>query len=144
MGAPKLKVIKNDRDHARAISLVETLWNAKPGSPDHDVLEVLGVLIDEYESRRFPISAPKPIDAVLIRLEQLGLEQKALVPILGSRFRVSEVLRGKRGLSLKMIRRLHDVLGIPLESLVASKKRRGKCVPSLRAVARDTAVGQPA
>jgi HTH-type transcriptional regulator / antitoxin HigA len=118
MKRPKLKVINNAREHRQALTTIEELWDAKPGSEEHDALEVLTLLVEDYEKRTFPIEEPDPIEAIRFRLEQMGKEPKDLVPILGSRSRVSEILNRKRSLSLPMIRKLHDALQIPFEALI--------------------------
>lgn len=92
--------------------------SAEPGTPEGDELDVLATLIDAYEREHFPIDPADPVEAILFRMEQLGLERKDLEPFLGSRHRVSEVLNRRRGLSIEMIRRLHDGLQIPLHVLV--------------------------
>ncbi len=114
----KLKVIRTQKDHQAALHRIEELWSAKPGSEDHEVLQILALLVEDYEKRTVPMPEPDPIEAIRFRLEQMGKEPKDLVPILGSRSRVSEVLSGKRRLSLPMIRRLHDALQIPFEVLI--------------------------
>ena len=91
---------------------------AKPGTDDGDELDVLATLVDAYEAKHFPIDSPDPIEAIRFRMEQMGLERKDLEPFIGSRARVSEVLNKRRGLSLKMIRALHEELDIPLEALI--------------------------
>jgi len=97
---------------------IEEHWDARPGTEGHDVLEVLALLVEDYEERTFPMEEPDPVEAIRFRLEQIGKEPKDLVPILGSRSRVSEVLNRKRSLSLSMIRKLHDALQIPFEALI--------------------------
>ena len=99
--------------------------DAKLNSPEGDELEVLSTLVDVYESRHFPIEPADPVDAILFRMEQEGLERKDLEPYLGGRQRVSEILNRGRGLSLEMIRRLDEGLKIPLENLIgrAAKPR---------------------
>lgn len=118
MKRPKLKVINNAREHRQALTTIEKLWAAKPGTEEHDALEVLALLVEDYEERTFRIEEPDPVEAIRFRLEQLGKEPKDLVPILGSRSRVSEVMSRKRRLSLPMIRKLHDALQIPFEALI--------------------------
>lgn len=115
---PKLKVIHSEKEHREALATIERLWDAKPGTPDHDALEVLALLVEDYEKRTFPIELPDPVAAIRFRLEQSGKGPEDLVPILGSRSRVYEVLNGKRSLSLAMIRRLFDELHIPMEALI--------------------------
>lgn len=94
------------------------LFNSPKGTPEGDELDLLFDLAEHYEDRHYPIYPPTPIEAIKFRMEQAGLTNKDLVGIIGSSGRVSEVLRGKRKLSLEMIRRLHRELGIPLEPLV--------------------------
>jgi HTH-type transcriptional regulator/antitoxin HigA len=95
-------------------------------SPQGDRLEVLVVLVDAYERRHCPIDPPDPIDSIRFGLEQQGLDQRALIGVIGNRTRVYEVLRGDRGLSLAMICRLHKRFGIPADVLIrpVSKRRR--------------------
>lgn len=118
MKKTKLKVITKDRDYRLALRAVEDLWDAKPGSEAHDSLEVLALLVEDYEKRTFPLEEPDPVAAIRFRLEQAGMEPKDLVPILGSRSRVSEILNHKRSLTVEMIRRLFDELHIPMEALI--------------------------
>lgn len=92
--------------------------SAKPGTDEGDELDVLTTLIDAYEAENYRIEPADPIEAITFRMEQLGMKRKDLEPFIGSRARVSEVLNKRRGLSLKMIRRLHEELNIPLEALV--------------------------
>ena len=87
---------------------------------ERDELDVLATLVEAYERDHFPIESPDPVSAILFRMEQMGLDRKALEPFLGSRSRVSEVLNGKRGLSINQIRKLHDGLNIPLENLIGA------------------------
>ena len=119
-----VKPIRNDQDHREALKEIERLWNAKPGSPEDDRLEILLTLVDAYEEKRFPIDVPDPIDAIKFRLEQQGKTPKALVGVIGSRTRVYEVLRGSRTLTLPMIRRLHGKLQIPAEVLIRPARKR--------------------
>lgn len=113
-----IRPIRNASDHERALKRIQALMTAKPGTDDGDELDVLATLVDVYEAEQFPIDAPDPIEAIKFRMEQLGLERKDLEPLIGSRARVSEVLNKRRGLSLKMIRALHEELEIPLEALI--------------------------
>ena len=115
-----VKPIRNERQHRAALKEIERLWAAKPGSAEHDRLEVLATLVEDYEEKHQPIYPPDPIAAIRFRMEQLDLDRKALEPSIGSRARVSEVLSGRRRLTLDMIRRLHRQLGIPAEILLAS------------------------
>jgi HTH-type transcriptional regulator/antitoxin HigA len=107
---------------------VERLMGAKAGSVEEDRLDVLATLVDAYESNHFPIDPPDPIEAIRFRLEQLGLDPRALVGVIGGRSRVYEVMQRKRTLSLEMIRRLHERFGTPAEVLIrpirAGRRRR--------------------
>lgn len=114
-----IKPIKNTDDHAAALARIEQLWGAPIGSEDGDELEVLAVLVERYEAQHFPIPASDPIEAIKFRMDQQGLTPRDLEPYLGSSGRVSEVLNRKRKLSIGMIKRLHDGLQIPYESLLA-------------------------
>lgn len=115
-----VKPIRNERQHRAALKSIERLWNARPGTAAHDRLEVLAILVADYEDKHHPVLPPDPVAAIRFRMEQLGLDRKALEPIIGSRARISEVLSGRRRLTLDMIRRLHAQLGIPAELLLAS------------------------
>ena len=119
-----IKPVRTSKDHRAALAEVERLWEARPGTPDHDRLEVLVTLIEAYEAKHHPIPPPDPIDAIRFRMDQMDLDRKALEELVGSRARVSEVLSGRRGLSLGMIRRLHSRLGIPAEILIGEERPR--------------------
>ena len=114
--------IKNDRDHARALKRMEKLWGVRPGTPAAEELDVLATLIDSYEAKHHPIEPPDPIDAILFRLEQMGLTRADLVPIIGSRARVSEVLNRRRELSIGMIARIRAKLGISADTLIGRRR----------------------
>ncbi|HVZ50489.1 MAG TPA: helix-turn-helix domain-containing protein [Pseudolabrys sp.] len=116
--ATELKPIRTKRDYKAAMAEVERLWGAKSGTPDGDRLDVLVTLIEAYEAHHFPIDPPDPIEAIRFRMEQQGLTRKDLEPLIGSRARVAEVMNRKRSLSIEMIRRLHDALGISAEVLI--------------------------
>jgi HTH-type transcriptional regulator/antitoxin HigA len=115
------KVIKTTVEHERALERIEELFTAKPGTPDGDELELLQLLVETYEAKEYPIDLPDPIEAIRFRMEQANLKQKDLIPILGSKGKVSEVLNGKRELSLTMIRKLVSELGIPAEVLLQER-----------------------
>lgn len=110
--------IKNKKDYETALRRVETLMDAKRNTREMDELEVLSVLVEKYEDEHFPIATPDPIEAIKFRMEQMGLTRTDLAEIMGSRSRVSEVLKGKRPLSIKMIRTLHNRLNIPADVLI--------------------------
>ena len=112
------KVIKTERDYQKAMKRLESIFEAKKGSKDGDELELLSLLVDNYEKDKFPIELPDPIEAIKFRMEQLGYKQKDLAAIMGLKSRVSEILNRKRKLTLEMIRTLNQVLGIPTEILV--------------------------
>lgn len=119
----EVRPIRTDADHAAAMDEVERLWGAKSGTPDGDRLDVLATLIEAYELKHHPIDPPDPIEAIRFRMEQQGLERKDLEPMIGTRNRVAEILGRKRSLSIEMIRRLHDGLGIPAEILIRPSRR---------------------
>ena len=114
----EIRPIKNGKDHDQALRQIERLWGARKGTAGGDRLDVLLTLVEDYEQKHFPIDPPNPIDAIRFRLEQKGLDQRALIGVIGNRTRVYEVLRGDRRLSLAMIRRLHKRFGIPAEVLI--------------------------
>jgi HTH-type transcriptional regulator / antitoxin HigA len=114
----EVKPIRSEADYEKALTEVERLWGARSGTPEGDRLDVLATLIDAYESAHHPIDPPDPIEAIKFRMEQQGLTRKDLEGILGTRTRVAEVLNRRRGLSINMIRRLHDKLGISAEVLI--------------------------
>ena len=114
----EVKPIRSEADYEAALVEVERLWGARSGTPEGDRLDVLATLIDAYESEHHPIDPPDPIEAIKFRMEQQGLTRKDLEGILGTRTRIAEVLNRRRGLSINMIRRLHDKLGISAEVLI--------------------------
>ena len=113
-----IRPIRTEVDYQAALARIDALMDAEPDSNEGDELEVLATLIELFEEERFPIELPDPITAIRFRMEQQGLNQSDLAPIFGSRAKVSEVLSGKRGLTLKIIRALHAHLGIPAEVLI--------------------------
>ena len=117
--ALSIKPIRNDRDHARALKRIDTLWDAKKGTPEHDEFEVLFTLAEAYEAKHHAIVPPTPLEAIEFRMDQMGWTRADLAKLLGSRSRVSEIFSGKRKLSLEMMRILHRELGVPAEALLA-------------------------
>jgi HTH-type transcriptional regulator/antitoxin HigA len=113
-----IKPIKNRKDHENALKRIAELWNARPKTREGDELDILTTLAVAYEEKNAPIDEPNPIDAIKFRMDQLGLKDRDLVPFIGARSKVSEVLNYKRGLSLPMIRRLAEGLDIPAETLI--------------------------
>ena len=112
--------IKTTRDYDRTLRRIEQLMDARPGTKQGDELDVLTTLVEAYEAKHHVIYPPNPIEAIIFRMDQLGITRKDLEAMLGGRGRVSEILTKKRSLSLEMIRRLHRELHIPLESLVGT------------------------
>lgn len=110
--------IHTEQDYEKALARIEEIFDARPGSKEGDELEILGILVDEFEKKHFPIDAPKPVEAIRFRMDQLGMEQKDLARILGSKSRTSEILSGKRSLSLRQIKILYRKLGIPADVLI--------------------------
>lgn len=112
------KVIKTEKEYQIALKRLDEIFDSKKGSKNGDELELLSLLIDNYEKEKFPIDLPDPIAAIKFRMEQLGYNQKDLSDVIGLKSRVSEVLNKKRKLTLDMIRKLNEVLGIPTEVLI--------------------------
>ena len=121
----EIKAVKTRENYRVTLGRVEELviLDPAPGSPDADLLEVLSTLLSVYEDANFPIEKPDPVDAIQYRMEELGLKQRDLVPFIGSKSRVSEILSGKRILTLRMIRSLHQSLGIPLSVLIQESSK---------------------
>lgn len=114
----RIHPVKTEDDYNKAMQRIEALMDALPDTEEGDELDVLATLAEAYERNHFPIDSPDPVEAILFRMEQMGIDRKALEPFLGGRNRVSEVLNRKRDLSMSQIRKLHDGLNIPLENLV--------------------------
>ena len=114
-----IKPIRNDADLKAAFARLEMIFQAPEGSAEADEIEILVTLIEAYENRHYPIGPADPIEAIKFRMDQQGLAAKDLEIYIGSSGRVSEVLNRKRPLSLRMIKRLHDGLKIPYESLLS-------------------------
>ena len=114
----KLKPIKTKKDYQNALKRLEVIFDAKKGTKEGDELEILGILIDQYENEKFPIELPDPIEAIKFRMEQMGYNQTDLAKVVGLKSRASEILSGKRKLSLDMIRQLYDKLNIPTDVLI--------------------------
>jgi len=114
----ELKPIRTKKEYRAAMKSVDILWHAKNGTEDADRLEVLTILIERYEREHFPIPDPDPVDFLQYIMETRGLSRKDLEPFIGSRARVAEVLNRVRPLSLEMIRKLSENLGIPADVLV--------------------------
>lgn len=115
-----IKPIRNDEDLRAALARLDAIFQAEPGTPEGDEMDVLATLIEAYESRHYPIGPADPVEAIKFRMEQQGLTPRDLEAYIGPSGRVSEVLNRKRALSLRMIKRLHEGLQIPYESLLSA------------------------
>ena len=113
----KIKPIRNESDYQKALKRLEVIFDAKIGTETGDELEILAIVIDNYENENFPIGMPDPISAINFRMEQMGLKQKDLIEMIGFKSRVSEIMNKKRKLTLGMIRKLNSSLKIPTEVL---------------------------
>jgi HTH-type transcriptional regulator/antitoxin HigA len=119
-----IRPIKSERQYKRALKEIEDLMAAKRNTPEGDRLDVLVTLVEAWEAKHYPLDLPDPVEAIKYHMESRGLAPRDLIPFIGSRSRVHEVLTRKRPLTLPMIRRLHEGLGIPAESLI--KAGRGQ------------------
>src|SRR5262249_41238188 len=124
MTATEIKPIRTKRDYEAALKEVERLRGTKANILEGDRLDVLATLIDAYEAEHYPMDPPDPIEAIKFRMEQQGLTRRDLEEIIGTRARIAEVLNRKRGLSITMIRRLHERLGISAEVLIRPSRKR--------------------
>lgn len=128
----RIAPIKSERDYDAALAEIDGLMDAEPNTPRGDRLDVLVTLVEAYETKRWAIDPPDPIDAIKLRMEQRGLTRRDLERILGSRGRVSEILNRRRALSVEMMRRLHRELAIPAESFLrVAPSRSGNRRPSV-------------
>jgi HTH-type transcriptional regulator / antitoxin HigA len=116
--------IKTKRDYRRTLKTIEGLMRARRNTPEGDHLDVLVTLVEAFERKHFPLDLPDPVEAIKYHMDQKGLQPRDLIPFIGSRNRVHEVLNRKRPLTLKMIWRLHEGLGIPAESLIKVAQER--------------------
>ena len=114
----ELKLIKTEKEYQKALKRMESIFDSKKNTKEGNELELLSLLIDNYENEKYSIDLPDPIEAIKFRMEQLGFKQKDLAKATGLKSRISEILNGKRKLTLDMIRKLHEVLGIPTEVLI--------------------------
>ena len=123
-----IKPIKTEEDYKATLARIESIWDAEINTKKGDELSILAILVENYETEKFKILPPDPIEAIKFRMEQTGLEKTDLARFLGGRNRSTEILNRKRGLSIRMMRVLHKKLNIPAESLLsetkAIKKRR--------------------
>jgi HTH-type transcriptional regulator/antitoxin HigA len=121
--ATEVKPIRTEADYEAAVGEVEALWGSKSGTPAGDRLDVLATLIDAYETANYPMDPPDPVEAIKFRMAQQGMTRRDLEEIIGTRTRIAEVLNRKRGLSIGMIRRLHDRLGISADVLIRPSRK---------------------
>ena len=121
----QLKPIKNEQEYDLALNRVDELMDISPemGTTQSDELEILVMLVEKYEEQHWHIAEPDPIEAIKVRMEQMHLKQKDLVPYIGNKSKVSEVLNRKVALSLSMISKLATGLQLPLEALIQSPKK---------------------
>ena len=118
----QLKPIRTGSDYEAALEEIDRLMESAPGTPEGDRLEVLTTLVEAYEAQHYPIDAPDPIAALEYLMEQRGVTRADLVPLFGSRSRVSEILNRKRRLTMEMAWRLHRELGMPAEAVIKPYK----------------------
>jgi HTH-type transcriptional regulator/antitoxin HigA len=116
----KIQPVRTEAEHEAAVARIARLMGAEQGTAASDELEILATLVDAYEAKHFPMNLPDPVTILKFQMEQQGLTRKDLEPMIGSRARVSEILTGKRSLTLPMIRRLHTELGIPVDLLICA------------------------
>ena len=114
-----IKMIKTEVDYEQALKRLEVIFDAQIDSPEGDEAEILSILIEKYEDEHYPIGPPDPIEAIKFRMEQMDMDNSDLADIIGYKSRVSEIFNRKRKLTLQMIRKLHDRLKIPYETLIA-------------------------
>lgn len=114
-----IKAIKSEAQYNKVLAQIDALLDCIEGSPEEDLLEVLSILADDFENKHYPIAAPDPIDAIKLRMEELNLKNKDLVPYFGSASKASEVLNRKRPLTFAMVKKLYQQLGIPASVLLS-------------------------
>lgn len=114
-----IKPIKTENDYKEALQKIDLVIDSQAGTPEFDFLEVLSILVDDYENKHHPIEPLDPIEAIKVEMEEKGLKQKDLIPYFGSKEMVSQILNRKRPLTLKIIRNLHQHFGISAEVLLA-------------------------
>ena len=119
----QLKILKTEKDYDKALSRIDELMelNPKLGTPESDELEILALLVEKYEELNWNIETPDPIEAIKYRMEEMNLKQKDLIPYIGNKSKVSELLNRKISLSLTMVRNLSKALHIPAETLLSAK-----------------------
>ena len=138
----QIRPIRTERDHERAVARISELMSALPGTAEGDELDVLATLVDAYEAKHHAIDAPDPITAIQFRMEQQGLARRDLEPMIGTRARVSEVLTGKRGLTLDMVRRVKSGLGISADLLIGAPAKAHRKVNRVASARKASAAKQ--
>ena len=118
-----IQPIRTSADHDVALARIEAPWEARPGTPDHDELGVLSVLVSAYEDEQWSVLPPDPVDAIKFHMEQNGFRQKDLAGVIGSTSRASEILNRRRPLTVEMMRAIHTAWVVPLESLIGAKEQ---------------------
>lgn len=114
----EIKPIKTETDYQEALKRIELLWNAAPDTAEGDELDLLVTLVESWETKNYPILPPDPVDAIKFRMDQMNLTATDIAKIIGSRSRVSEILKRRRKITLKMAKALHEKLMIPAESFL--------------------------
>ncbi len=114
-----IRILKTEEDYEKALKRLDEIFDAPVNSKEGDEAELLVLLVENYENEHYPIDPPDPIEAIMFRMEQMGMKKKDLAEVIGYKSRVTEILSRKRKLTLKMIRNLHEKLRIPYESLMA-------------------------
>lgn len=115
-----MKPIKTKKEYQTALIRLEKIFDARPNTKEGDELEILGMLLDKYEQKHYPVDFPDPVEAIKFRMEQFGYSQTDLANVIGHKGRASEILNKKRKLTLDMIRQLHNALNIPTDVLIQS------------------------
>ncbi len=121
-----IELIKKESDYSKALKRLDEIFDAKIGTPESDEADILGILVDEYEKKNYPIEAPDPIEAIKIRMQEMHLKQVDLINEIGGKSRVSEVLNRKRKLTVEMIRKLTTRLNLSADLLINDYKLTGQ------------------
>lgn len=124
-----VRIIENEQQYQEYLARIDELFEAPEGSEEAKELDLLALLVNKYEEENYPLSVPDPIEFIKIRMEDLGLKDKDLVPYIGDKAVVSKILNRRRKLSIDMIRSLHSGLGFPLDVLVQDYGIIGESVP---------------
>lgn len=114
----ELKPIRTENDYQEALQRLEEIFDAKPNTPERDELEVLAILIDDYEKKNYPIDFPDPVEAIKFRMEQMGYDKNDLAELMGFRSRMNDILSKNKKLTIQMIRQFNKKLGIPSDILL--------------------------